>query len=100
MKRFKMDKFFQIPMFQEPADGESRWSVRSPFLILMTIVMALVALPTGSGRPIAGIQRTEWPSPKGTLLVGILAGVTAAFSLAILNLGLLEFTYPLNGEYQ
>lgn len=42
MKRFKMDKFFQIPMFQEPADGESRWSVRSPFLILMTIVMVLV----------------------------------------------------------
>ena len=42
MKRFKMDKFFQIPMFQEPADGESRWTVRSPFLILMTIVMASV----------------------------------------------------------
>jgi hypothetical protein len=25
MKRFKMDKFGQIPMFQEPADVESRW---------------------------------------------------------------------------
>jgi hypothetical protein len=50
--------------------------------------------------PSAGIQRTEWPSPKGTLQVGLLAGVTAAFSVAILNLGLLEFTYPLNGEYQ
>lgn len=55
---------------------------------------------TGSNRPSAGIQRTEWPSPKGTLQVGLLAGVTAAFSVAILNLGLLEFTYPLNGEYQ
>ena len=43
MKRFKMDKFFQIPMFQElRGRRESRWSVRSPFLILMTIVMALV----------------------------------------------------------
>jgi hypothetical protein len=54
----------------------------------------------GFCRPIGDIQRTEWPSPKGTLLVGLLAGVTVAFSVAILNLGLLEFTYPLNGEYQ
>jgi hypothetical protein len=54
---------------------------------------------TGFGS-IADIQRTEWPSPKGTLLVGLLAGVTVAFSVATLNLGLLEFTYPLNGEYQ
>ena len=51
-------------------------------------------------RPLVGIQRTEWPSPKGTLLVGLLAGVTVAFSVAILNLGLLEFTYPLNRKYQ
>ena len=62
--------------------------------------LAVATDATGSTRPIADMQRTEWPSPKGTLLVGLLAGETVAFSVAILNLGLLEFTYPLNGEYQ
>jgi hypothetical protein len=42
MKRFKMDKSGQIPPFREPSDGDERWSVRAPFLILTIIVMAIV----------------------------------------------------------
>lgn len=42
MKRFKMDKSGQLPMFSEPTDSRSPWTVRSMFLLAMSVVLALV----------------------------------------------------------
>lgn len=42
MKRFKMDKWGQLPMFSEPTDSRGPWTVRSVFLLAMSIVLALV----------------------------------------------------------
>jgi hypothetical protein len=39
-----MDKSGQIPLIQESSEGDDRWSVRAPFLILTLIVMAIVLI--------------------------------------------------------
>lgn len=41
MKRYKMDKWGQIPM-TGTEDGNGPWSVRAGFLILMPVTMVLI----------------------------------------------------------
>lgn len=41
MKRYKMDKWGQVPMV-EPDEGNGPWSIRARFLILMPITVILV----------------------------------------------------------
>jgi hypothetical protein len=42
MKRYKMDKWGQLPIVPKPEEGSGPWSVRSIFLILIPIVMLVV----------------------------------------------------------
>lgn len=44
MKRYKMDKWGQIPIFPEPEEGDGPWSVRSGFLFLIPITMVIVGV--------------------------------------------------------
>jgi hypothetical protein len=43
MKRYKMDKWGQLPFFAKPTEEKEPWTVRSIFLTLIPIVM-LIAL--------------------------------------------------------
>ena len=42
MKRYKIDKWGQIPILPEPEEGSGRWTVRSIFLTMVTIAIAIV----------------------------------------------------------
>jgi hypothetical protein len=44
MKRFKVDKYGQIPLIQESSEGDDRWSVRAPFVIVTFMVMAIALI--------------------------------------------------------
>lgn len=44
MKRYKMDKWGQIPIVPEPEEGDGPWSVRSSFLLLIPITMLIVGV--------------------------------------------------------
>jgi hypothetical protein len=39
MKRFKMDKWGQLPFLSEPVQEDGPWTVRSVFLALIPITM-------------------------------------------------------------
>lgn len=43
MKRYKMDKWGQIPIV-EPEEGSGPWSVRSIFLLLIPMTMIVVGV--------------------------------------------------------
>jgi hypothetical protein len=42
MKRYKMDKWGQIPIFPKPEEGQGIWTVRSTFLTMIGVVIAIV----------------------------------------------------------
>ncbi len=44
MKRYKLDKWGQIPILPEPEEGNGPWTVRSAFLALIPITMAIVGI--------------------------------------------------------
>jgi len=44
MKRYKMDKWGQIPIVPESEEGDGPWSVRSGFLLLIPITMVIVGI--------------------------------------------------------
>lgn len=44
MKRYKMDKWGQLPIGDEPTDEKGPWTVRSIFLVLVPIVMIIAFL--------------------------------------------------------
>ena len=46
MKRYKVDKWWQLPFLPKPEEGKGPWSVRSIFLILIPFVVLVVFLYT------------------------------------------------------
>jgi hypothetical protein len=44
MKRYKMDKWGQLPFGAEPTNEKGPWTVRSIFLVLLPIVVIIVFL--------------------------------------------------------
>lgn len=44
MKRFKMDKWGQISPLSEPTDSRGPWTVRSIFLVIMSVLVVLILL--------------------------------------------------------
>jgi hypothetical protein len=46
VKRYKMDKWWQLPFLPKPEEGKGPWSVRSILLLLIPFVVLVVFLYT------------------------------------------------------